>query len=268
MEKENQVGAFNQIMIEDLFASGFQYGHKAIKTSPKMKKYVHSVKWGISVIDLCQTAVMFSDALDYLHKVVRKGGSVLFLGTKYQAKELIFKYAKECNQFYINKRWLGGSITNYANTILTQVKKLEDIERLEDLGVIAKYGKKEQMKIAERKTKLLSLIEGVRTMSKLPDLMIVVDAKKEHIALSETKIAGIPTIVLADTDTQDPSISSHIVPGNDDGFSSIDFFLNKCKDVILEASSEFDEEQRNKPFAVNKENISEDRRVGEYERVS
>ncbi|WP_342261998.1 30S ribosomal protein S2 [Alphaproteobacteria bacterium endosymbiont of Tiliacea citrago] len=251
VEKKANLESFNKISIEELFAAGFQYGHKSIKSSPKMKKFVHSIKWGISVIDLCQTSVMFAQALDYLFKVVKKGGSVLFLGTKYQSRDLVQKYAKECGQYYINKRWLGGSITNYHNTILTQIKKLEEIERLEELGILAKYGKKEQVKIAEKKEKLLSLVEGARTMPKLPDLLIVVDAKKEHIALSEAKIAGIPTIVLADTDTPDPSISSHIIPGNDDGFDSVDFFLSKCKSVILEALSQVEEEPKDKVFIVN-----------------
>lgn len=258
MENEKKIDdlkVFAQVSIEELFAAGFQYGHKAIKSSPKMKKYIHSVKWGISIADLCQTAVLFSEALQALYDVVRKGGNVLFLGTKYQAKDLIIKYAKECNQFYINKRWLGGSITNHANTLITQIRKLEEIERLEDLGILQKYGKKEQVKIGEKREKLISLIEGVRTMPKLPDLMIVVDAKKEHIALLEAKSFGIPTIVLADTDTQDPSIISHVVPGNDDGFASIDFFLSKCRDAILAGLNALEAEPKDKNFSEKKEKL-------------
>lgn len=241
----------NQVAVTDLFEAGFQYGHKSIKSSPKMKRYIHDVRWGISIIDLSQTAPMFARALDSLFNIVKKGGSVLFVGTKYQAKDLILKHAKECNQYYINKRWLGGSLTNYSCTIANKVKQLEEIERLEDLGMISKYGKKEQLKIAEKKSKLLSLIDGVRSMIKLPDLLIVVDAKKEHIALSEAKIAGIPTIVLADTDTKDPAICSNVVPGNDDGHSSIEFFLQKCQEVITLALSQVDK-KNDKPIIKEK----------------
>lgn len=257
MEEINQVVKDNKKMIEELFISGFQYGHKSIKSSPKMKRYIHSIKWGISIIDLCQTAMLLKQALDYLFNVVSKGGSVLFVGTKYQARDLVKKYATECNQFYINKRWLGGSLTNYANTLLKKVEKLQEIEKNRDLGIIANYSKKEQLKISENERKINELIEGVRNMLDLPDLLIVIDAKREEKALKEAKKFNIPAIVLADTDTPDPQILSYIVPGNDDGVSSIDLFLNKCKDTILFAldaqNSLKNEKNPNKSFNLNKE---------------
>lgn len=225
----------NIIKIEDLFAAGFQYGHKAIKSTPKMKAYIHSFKWGIAIIDLSKTAVLFNSALNFLYKKVKSGGKVLFVGTKFQAKDLLTKVAIECHQFYINKRWLGGSITNHSATIVKKTSQLEDIERQEDLGNIAKLSKKEQGKIKEKKTKLLNLIEGVRKLDSLPDVLVVVDAKRENIAILEAKKMGIPVIVLADTDTVNPEGIEYIVPGNDDGIVSIEFFLDKCKEVIMKA---------------------------------
>lgn len=241
-----------KIDIKDLFAVGFQYGHKVIKTSPKMKEYVYSVQNGVSMIDLPKTVVMFNQALEFLHNTVQKGGIVWFVGTKYRIKDLVKIYAKDCEQYYINKRWLGGTITNYGCTILNQLDQLSKIEKEEELGIIAKLAKKEQMQISRKKNRILDFIEGVRNSPKLPDLLIIIDAKKEFIALQEAKRSGIPTLVLMDTDTKDPGLADYVVPGNDDGCSSVEYFLKACSDVIKDAMASSDVYKKLKTVKNNK----------------
>lgn len=226
-----------KVDIKDLFAAGFQYGHKKVKSSPKMKDYIYSIENEMAMIDLPKAVVDFNKALDFLYKFVSKKKRVVwFISTKYRAKDLIKDYALSCNQFYINKRWLGGSLTNYDCTIANQLSQLRKIEKDEELGIIDKLSKKEQLKLRHKKDKILSLIEGVKD-SGMPDLLVIVDGEKQKIALKEAARMKIPTILLMDTDVKDPSLVTYPVPGNDDGGLAIDFFLNKISEVINLASS-------------------------------
>jgi len=221
--------------IEDLFAVGMHYGHKIRRSSPKMKPYVFDVRWDICVIDLCKTAKLLEKALDELKTVVSKNGKILFVGTKYQAKDLVAQAAKECNEYYIDKRWLGGSITNNYSTIGVISAKLSKMEREEESGYIAKFSKKEKGKFYQKKQKFVELLSGVRNLYGTPDMLIVVDPKKEKIAVLEAKKANIPVIALCDTDFDEPSLIKHLIPGNDEGTSSIKFFLDQCVKVINES---------------------------------
>lgn len=234
-----------KVDIKDLFAAGFQYGHKKIKSSPKMKDYIYSVENEMTMIDLPQAVVDFNRALNFLYKFAsKKKRTIWFVGTKYRAKELIKKHALSCNQFYINKRWLGGSLTNYECTIVNQQSQLREIERNEEVGLVSKLTKKEQLKIFRHKEKILSLVEGVRD-SGLPDLLVVVDGEKQKIALKEALRMNIPTILLMDTDVKEPSIVTYPVPGNDDGGLSIEFFLSKIAETIKLASENIKENNLN-----------------------
>jgi small subunit ribosomal protein S2 len=223
------------LKIEDLFAAGMHYGHNIRRSSSKMKKYVYGERWGISVIDLCQTAILFDKALNQLQHIVSKGGRVLFVGTKYQAKDLVEQAAKDSEQSFITKRWLGGTITNNYSTVGVLSQKLNKMERDEEAGYVSKLSKNEQSKFAKKKEKYLGLISGVRNLNSTPDVLIVVDAKREAIAISEAYKLGIPVIALADTDALDPTLIKYIVPGNDEGTASIKLFLDNCVQIINES---------------------------------
>jgi small subunit ribosomal protein S2 len=218
--------------IEELFKLGFHYGHRKWRSSQKMKEYIFCEKWGISIIDLCKTAPLFEAALNAIYDCARKGGRILFIGTKPQARELVQQIASDCNQFYVDKRWIGGTLTNYFSAVYLPLDKLSKMETDEASGKIANFVKKERMEFSKKKKKLNDLFSGVRGLDVLPSMLIVIDPKKEWIAVKEAFLSNIPVIALADTDTPDPSLINHIVPGNDDSVSVISEFLNRCQDAI------------------------------------
>jgi len=224
--------------IKDLFEKGFHYGHRKLRSNPKMNEFVFCEKWGISIIDLCKTNVMFGKALEALATCVKKGGKVLFGGTKHQASDSIAQAATSCNQYYINKRWLGGTITNNHSTINLPLNKLGKMEKEEESGYVDKLTKRERLDFQKKKEKLLGLFSGIRTMGGVPNMLIVIDPKRENIAVKEAKLWNIPVIALADTDTPEPAIINYLVPGNDEGKGSIEFFLEKCCEVINQAAKE------------------------------
>lgn len=178
---------------------------------------------------------MFENAMNALHACVKKGGKILFVGTKHQAAELVAQTATNCGQYYVNKRWLGGTVTNNFSTISLPLNKLNKMEKDEESGYVDKFTKRERLDFAKKKEKLLSLLSGIRHMGGVPDMIIVVDPKREGIAVKEAKLWNIPVIALADTDTPEPSMITHLVPGNDEGQGSIHYFLQKCEETILDA---------------------------------
>lgn len=221
--------------IKELFEKGFHYGHRKWRSSPKMNEFIFCEKWGISVIDLTKTVHMFEAALNALHACVKKSGKVLFVGTKHQAAGYIADTAKECNQYYVNKRWLGGTITNNFSTINLPLNKLNKMEKDEQSGYVDKFTKRERVDFYKKKEKLIALLGGIRELGGTPDILIVVDPKRESIAVKEAKLWNIPVIALADTDTPEPSLIKYLVPGNDEGQGSVHYFLEKCKETIQDA---------------------------------
>lgn len=219
--------------IEELFERGMHYGHRKWRSSPKMSDYIFCEKWGIFVIDLSKTVPLFHAALEALKSCAARGGKILFVGTKHQAKELVLEAAQGCSQYYVNKRWLGGTLTN-SYTIGMSIRKLAKIEKDEIAGEFMKLTKKERVSLLTKKEKMISLLGGIKKMGGVPDMLVVVDPKKEQTAINEAKSMNIPVIALADTDTPDPSVISYIVPGNDEGRNSVGFFLSKCMEAINE----------------------------------
>ncbi len=218
--------------IEELFKKGFHYGHRKWSSSSKMNNFVFGEKWGLYIIDLCKTVNLFSQAMEALSNCINKGGNVVFVGTKSQAKDVVKLAAESCNQFYINKRWLGGTLTNNHSTIELPLKKLKEMEAYEEDLSFQKLTKHERLLFSKKKDRLLELLSGIRELSGLPDMLIVVDPNREWNAITEAKKANVPVIALADTDTPDPNIIDYIVPGNDEGNSSITYFLNECVNII------------------------------------
>lgn len=229
--------------ITELFNLRFHYGHKWCRSNPKMKNYIFCQRWGISIIDLCKTSVLFENALNVLYACARSNGKILFVGTKHQAKDLIAQNAVECGQYYVNHRWLGGTITNNFSTIVLPLNKLKKLEKDQETGFIDKYTKKERTMFQKEKERLEKLLNGIRNMDGIPDMLVVVDPKSSHTAIREANLMNIPVLALADTDTPEPKLIKHIVPGNDESKSTIGFFLTKCREAIAQGMQDCNAEK-------------------------
>ena len=220
------------ISIKDLLDAGAHFGHKTNRWNPKMSEFLYGHRNGIHIIDLQKTVVLFTEALKVIKDFSLQGKTVLFVGTKRQASDLIEKYAKSCNQFFINKRWLGGILTNW-NTIqnsIKRLKKLDDQLSKENIG----FTKKEILKFGKEKEKLQRSLGGISEMKKTPDLIFIIDTNIESLAVAEAKKLGIPIIAILDTNS-DPTGIDYPVPGNDDARRSINLYCELLKDTILDA---------------------------------
>lgn len=221
-----------KIAISDLLDAGIHFGHKTSRWNPKMAPYIYGEREGIHIIDLKQTAGLLNSALNTIYNVVKNHGKVLFVGTKIQAQDIISAYAEKCGQYYVNHRWLGGMITNW-NAVSRSIKTLEGLEdKLGDEDKVATYTKKEILELNRKKDKLEKAFGGIRNMGGKPDLIVIVDTNKEHIARKEAKVLGIPVVAIVDTNS-DPDNLEYPVPGNDDAIRSITYYLEKFCDAAL-----------------------------------
>lgn len=218
--------------LQELIDAGFHFGHRASRWNPKMKRYIYGKKNLIHIIDLKETAKGLLTACKFLMKLASQDGRVLFVGTKWQAKKLIESESQRCEMAYINGRWLGGTLTNF-DTIRKSLRHLDELEKIESGESTNDYSKKLISSLNRKKKKIKKNLEGVRHMDKLPDVLVIIDPKKEHIAVQEANKLGIPTVSLADTDS-DPDLVDLCVPGNDDAIRSIKYFLEKIVDAIIE----------------------------------
>ena len=220
------------VNIQELVDAGFHFGHRTSRWNPKMKPYIFGKRNLIHIINLKETVRGLITAYKFLTKLSCAKKDVLFVGTKWQAKDAIVTEAKRCNMHYISERWLGGTLTNFE-TIRKRLKRLEELEEMENDGSIHAYSKKMISSFMRERKKINKNLAGIRGMDKIPSVLVVVDPKKEHIAIKEALKMGIPTICLADTDC-DPGLIDICVPGNDDAIRSVRLFLNKAADAILE----------------------------------
>ncbi len=220
--------------IKDLLESGVHFGHQVRRWNPKMKKYIFTERNGIYIIDLQKTLVFIKKACDAIREIVAKGESVLFVGTKPQAVEVIREEAERSGQFYVINRWLGGMLTNYR-TIRQSVKRLEHFERMSKDGTYELITKKEIQNTEKQRNKLQRLLGGIREMNKIPGLLVVVDTKRENIAVREANRLGIPVCAIIDTNC-DPNPIDYPIPGNDDAIRSIKIILSKITDAIIEGA--------------------------------
>ncbi len=218
-------------MIE-LLEAGVHFGHQTQRWNPKMKPYIYGARNGIYVIDLRKTTDLLDAAYDVVRDYAAKGKNILFVGTKKQAAEVVAQEASRAGAYYVNKRWLGGMMTNFE-TIKTRVNKLKEYENFIESGQIEKLPKKEQAQINKQLAKLSKTLGGIKDMRGLPDLLFVVDQQKEDIAILEAKKIGIPVICLADTNA-DPENIDYIIPGNDDAIRSVQLIASKLADAVLE----------------------------------
>lgn len=218
-------------MIE-LLEAGVHFGHQTQHWNPKMKQYIYGARNGIYVLDLRKTTDLLDKAYEVVRDFAAKNKNILFVGTKKQASEVVTEEAKRAGAYYINRRWLGGMLTNFE-TIRTRVNKLRELEDFVSSGHVEKLPKKEQAQIARQLAKLSRTLGGIKEMRGLPDLIFVVDQKKEAIAIAEANKLNIPVICLADTNANPEGID-YIIPGNDDAIRSVKLIASKLADAVLE----------------------------------
>lgn len=232
MEKQEYKPPFE---IKDLFNASVHYGHKTAFWNPKMRNFIYGEADGIYIIDLVKTYHALNRVLSELYHIGRQNKKVLFVGTKPQCSKLVKKFAIDCGQYYINHRWLGGTLTNWK-TIASSIKTLEDYEK-KILEESSKYTKNELIKMTREMEKLEKNIGGVRHMNGKPDVIFVIDAQYEKTAIAEAKKMGIRTIAIVDTNT-DPEGIDLVVPGNDDSTKASELYLNLASEAILKGIQE------------------------------
>nr|WGH12774.1 ribosomal protein S2 [Echinothamnion sp.] len=220
------------VSLEELLEAGVHFGHQSRRWNPKMFPYIYTERNSIHIIDLVQTAQLLNDACDFVKNCSQQGKTFLFLGTKRQAAGIIAREAIRCNSFYVNQRWLGGMLTNWV-TIKARVERLNQLEQKDKEGLIDSLPKKDASMIRKELERLRKHLNGIKEMKKLPDLVIVVDQKKETTAIQECIKLGIPTICMLDTNCN-PEIVDVPIPANDDAIRSIKLVLSKIADAILE----------------------------------
>jgi len=221
--------------MKDLLECGVHFGHQTRRWNPKMKKFIFGARKNIYIIDLQKTLRYFKYTYNVVRDAAAEGKTVLFVGTKKQARDAIKEYAEKCGMPYVSTRWLGGMLTNYP-TMKKSIRKLEIIEQMEESGQINLLTKKEALMLRRTKEKLNSYLEGFRHMKKLPDMMFVVDTVKEHIAVNEARRLGMKVVAPLDTNC-DPDVVDYPIPGNDDAIRSIELFCKEMAEAINEGKA-------------------------------
>jgi small subunit ribosomal protein S2 len=222
-------------LVKDLIESGVHFGHRSTNWNPKMAPYIFGKRNKIHIIDVKATIKGLLLARKFLTRVVADGKDVLFVGTKRQARGCIARLATESGMHYVTERWLGGTLTNFR-TIRERLKRLEELERLEQSGEIDNYSKKMESQLRREKAKILRNLEGIRRMTTLPGAMVVIDVKREINAVKEARKLGIPTVGLVDTDS-DPDFADIAIPGNDDAMRAIEVVVDSLCKAVMEGKS-------------------------------
>src|SRR5258705_6038089 len=217
--------------MKDLLEAGVHFGHQTKRWNPKMKEYIFGERNGIYIIDLGKTVKLFQEAVDFISRQASEGKTILFVGTKRQAKDVIAEEAQRCGMFYVNERWLGGLLTNFA-TIQRSLGRLPDIEAMSTDGRYDTLSKKEITRNEKERRKLQKNLEGIPGISRLPEAGFVVDTKKEKIAVDEARKLKIPVIGIVDTNC-DPDEVAYVIPGNDDALRAIRLFASRIADAVV-----------------------------------
>ena len=220
------------ISMKQLLEAGVHFGHQTRRWNPKMAQYIFTERNGIYIIDLQKTVRKIDEAYMFVRDIALEGKSILFVGTKKQAQESIEVEAKRCGMFYVNNRWLGGTLTNFR-TMQTRIKRLNDIDAMEKNGQFDVLPKKEVIKLCAEREKLLKNLGGIREMKKLPGALFIVDPRKERIAVAEARTLGIPIVAIVDTNC-DPDEIDYVIPGNDDAIRAVKLIAGKLADAVLE----------------------------------
>lgn len=221
------------ISMKQLLEAGVHFGHQTRRWNPKMAEYIFAERNGIYIIDLQKTVKKVEDAYQAIFDIAQDGGEVLFVGTKKQAQDSIKEEAIRCGMYYVNERWLGGMLTNFE-TIKTRVKRLKDLEAMIEDGTMDLLPKKEVAKLIHEKEKLDRNIGGIKEMKKIPDVIFIVDPRKERIAVQEAHSLGLTTVGIVDTNC-DPEEIDHVIPGNDDAIRAVKLISGRIADAVIEA---------------------------------
>ncbi len=220
------------ISMKQLLEAGVHFGHQTRRWNPKMAQYIFTERNGIYIIDLQKTVRKIDEAYLFVRDLALENKSILFVGTKKQAQESVESEAKRCNMFYVNNRWLGGTLTNFR-TIRTRIDRLNAIDNMEKNGSFEVLPKKEVIKLCAEREKLEKNLGGIREMKKLPGALFAVDPRKERIAVAEARILGIPIVAIVDTNC-DPDEIDYVIPGNDDAIRAVKLIAGKMADAVLE----------------------------------
>ena len=221
------------ISMKQLLEAGVHFGHQTRKWNPKMAPYIFNARNDIHIINLEDTVVLIDKAYEYVRSMAQEGKTILFVGTKKQAQKAIEDEAKRCGMYYINSRWLGGTLTNFK-TIRSRIERLNKINNMEKVGELNLLPKKEVIKLLAERDKLEKNLGGIKDMTKLPDLMFIVDTKKEHLAVKEAKSLNIPIVALLDTNC-DPEPIDYVIPGNDDAIRAVSLIAGAMANAVIEA---------------------------------
>lgn len=219
--------------MKQLLEAGVHFGHQTRRWNPKMKKYIFTERNGIYIIDLQKTVKKVDEAFNYVRQVAADGGNILFVGTKKQAQDTVRDEAVRCGMYYINQRWLGGTLTNFQ-TIRKRINRLKDIERMEEDGTFDVLPKKEVVDLLKEKDRLVKFLGGIKEMTSIPDAMFVIDPRKERIAIAEAHKLNIPVVGIVDTNC-DPDEIDYVIPANDDAIRAVKLLTAKMADAVLEA---------------------------------
>jgi small subunit ribosomal protein S2 len=230
------------VTMKELLEAGVHFGHQTKRWNPKMKPYIFGARNGIYIVDLQKTVRMFKTAYDFIVDTVSEGNSVLFVGTKKQARESIYEEANRCEMFYVHNRWLGGMLTNFQ-TIKKSIDRLNYLNNIELDGSINLFPKKERLKLTKERLRLDNTLGGIRNMTRLPGALVVIDSKNESIAVKEARRLDIPIVSIVDTNC-DPDEIDYIIPGNDDAIRAIRLISSRIADACIEGQQKLKEKRQ------------------------
>ena len=224
------------VTMKELLEAGVHFGHQVRRWNPKMKEFIFGERNGIYIIDLQKTQRMFREAITFVTNLIAedKGKTVLFVGTKRQAQDAIREESEKCGQYYVNQRWLGGLLTNFQ-TVQKSIKRLKDLEAMQTDGRYEKLTKKERIKLDRERESLNKNLSGIKSMTRLPDAVFIIDVKKEEIAVAEANRLGIPIVAVVDTNCSPEGID-YVIPGNDDALRAVRLFASRISDAIIEGN--------------------------------
>ena len=219
------------LSVKELFEAGVHFGHQTKRWNPKMRPFIYGARSGIHIVDLDQTARLFKRAFDFLSETVARGGSVLFVGTKRQAQEIVREEARRAGMYFVTNRWLGGTLTNFR-TIKGGLDRLRTLERMKEDGTYSQLPKKETVQLEKERARLEKYIGGLKGMGAVPQAIFVIDPAQETIAVSEAKRLGVPIVAITDTNC-DPDMVDYVIPGNDDAIRSVRLITGAVADACV-----------------------------------
>src|SRR5437870_4790412 len=220
------------LTMKELLEAGVHFGHQTKRWNPKMQKYIFGERNGIYIIDLQKTLKKFREAYAFVRELAAGGGTVLFIGTKKQAQETVLEEARRCGMFYVNQRWLGGTLTNFT-TIRKSIARLKKLEEMKETGEYERLPKKEGLELDRERQKLEKALEGIKVMDMLPSAVFIIDPRKEKIAVAAAQRLGVPIVAIVDTNCQ-PNGIDYPIPGNDDAIRAVRLITSRVADAMLE----------------------------------